>query len=126
MTTKEELRYEIQMFENLKGLTLDGLQEKQRRYDLASGLILGLLYGVIGNLFVQFFYPVIEKIVVNTYDSVFYSDLVVSIVALVLIIVTTLVYWQRLKNLKSETSTLENSVKVFESALQRRKHQLEQ
>jgi hypothetical protein len=124
LDSKEETEYEIKLFENVKRDTLNVLQETQRRHDLELGVILGLLYGIIGNLFVQFFYPVIEKLVTSTFDIIFFSDLFISIVAFILIIAITREYMQRLRNLKSKSSTLEKSIKVFDNALQKRKQQL--
>jgi hypothetical protein len=92
---KEWAKEELPMLAELKAQNLDILQDSQRRHDLNTGLILGLIYGIIGNLFVQFFYPVVEKLVMGNFDGIFWVDLFVSAAALIGIFFTTIEYRDR-------------------------------
>ena len=94
----------------------------EKRIDFTKGIALGLIYGIIGNLFVQCFYPVVEGIIVMKYDSLFYSNLAVSTISLVIIIFTTLQFWKQLKEHEKQKESFEkgiNEIRKLESELRK-------
>jgi hypothetical protein len=65
-------------------------EESNRHIDFTKGLALGLIYGIIGNLFVQFFYQVVEGIVLEKYDSLLVVSSIITALSLTGIIFTTI------------------------------------
>ena len=86
----------------------------EKRIDFTKGIALGLIYGIIGNLFVQFFYPVVEGIIVMKYDSLFYSNLTVSIASLIIIIITTVQFWKQLKEHEKGKESFEKGIEKIQ------------
>ena len=80
--TKEQL-------ESVKNVYRDINEEISKSNDFIRGLAIGIIYGIIGNIFVQFFYPVIEGLVLAKYDSMFAIDAIVSAISLLIILYTT-------------------------------------
>lgn len=125
MENRDELKYEIEVLERLKSDSLKHGEEFQRKNDLMTGVILGLIYGIIGNLFVQFFYPVIEGLVNQSYNSVFVASVIVSIVALVIIGYTAFAYRRKLNRVTQSEKKVQEDSQRLENTIQKRKHQLE-
>jgi hypothetical protein len=71
---------------------------EQQQY-FTRGIALGLLYGIIGNIVVSHYYGVFEGLGANRFDSLFWSNLVVLLVSLVLIVALTVLWISRLKRL---------------------------
>jgi len=65
-------------------------EESKRHIDFTKGLALGLIYGIIGNLFVQFFYQVVEGIVLEKYDPMLVVSSIIAALSLTGIIFTTI------------------------------------
>ena len=88
MMTKEDEK-EIEAYEEFEKEYLERVELQRRKIDFTKGIALGLLYGIIGNLFVQFFYPVFEGVILEKYDVLFWSNLVISAIALGIILLVT-------------------------------------
>ena len=56
----------------------------------SKGLMLGLIFGIIGNFFVQFFYVVIEGITFWSFKPIFYVSVILSVSSLLVIL-----YWTK-------------------------------
>ena len=84
--TKED-KEELEALEEFEKGYLKRAEEQRRRIDFTKGIALGLFYGIIGNLFVQFFYPVVESLVTEQYS--FVANVIISISALVAIVLAT-------------------------------------
>jgi nitrate/nitrite transporter NarK len=125
MTTKEETEYELKVLENLNGEWLKRAGEHRRRIDLSKGVALGLLYGIIGNLFVQFFFPVVESLVIGEYDMLFLSNVIISVVALAVILYATIKFRSQLTEYENEERTAKEQAEVTRKAIQTRKTRLE-
>lgn len=125
MATKEETEYELKVLENLNREWLERTEQHQRRIDLIRGVALGLLYGIIGNLFVQFFFPVVESLIIGEYDALFFSNVVISIIALLIIIYTTVKFRSQLTQYENEEKSARQQVEVTRKAIQTRKTRLE-
>ena len=85
---------------------------------------MGLLYGIIGNLFVQFFYPVVESLVLRQYDG-FIENVMISAVAFVIILCVTIKLRGQLTEYKKEEETAKQQVEATRKAIQTRKAKLE-
>jgi divalent metal cation (Fe/Co/Zn/Cd) transporter len=110
-------RYELEVLERLEKSALELAGEHQRRIDLVRGVALGLLYGIIGNLFVQHWYPIFEGLVLKKYDSIFWADVILAILILAVIIYTTYSYSRqliesdnRMKAARAEATTIRRSI----------------
>ena len=95
MITKEDKEF-LEDFEEFEKEYLERAETHLRKIDFTKGIALGLLYGIIGNLFVQFFYPVVEGIILQKFDVLFWSNLVISLIALSIIILATLSFGSQL------------------------------
>jgi hypothetical protein len=125
LTDKEFIKETIKGFRETKAMSARWLHEAERRHDLTAGIAYGLIYGIIGNLFVQFFYPVIEKMVLQTFDIVFIADLIVSIAALIGITFTTIklrkqftVHSNEIRFRESFDNWIDGRIKEFEIKLE--------
>jgi hypothetical protein len=87
MMTKEDME-EIEALEEFEKEYLERAEKQRRRIDFTKGIALGLFYGIIGNLLVQFFYPVVESLVTEQYS--FVANVIISISAFVAIVLATL------------------------------------
>lgn len=125
MATKEKTEYELKVLENLNREWLERTEQRQRRIDLIRGVALGLLYGIIGNLFVQFFFPVVESLIIGEYDTLFFSNVVISIIALLIVIYTTVKFRSQLTQYENEEKSARQQVEVTRKAIQTRKTRLE-
>jgi nitrate/nitrite transporter NarK len=124
MTTKEETEYELKVFENLNKEWLGRAEEHRRRIDLTKGIALGLLYGIMGNLFVQFFYPVVESLILQKYEG-FIENVAITSVAFVIILWITIRFRGQLVEYKKEEETAKKQVEATRKAIQTRKTKLE-
>ncbi len=83
------------------------MQTLQQRIDFLRGIALGLFYGIVGNILVSHYYTVFEGLTLWKIDVLFWSNLMVMIVALVLIIFTSAIFYRRMR--KYETGRRELS-----------------
>jgi hypothetical protein len=122
---KEEPEYELKVLERLKETMSVLVEGHRRRIDLVRGIALGLLYGIIGNLFVQHWYPVFEGLVLGKYDLTFSANVIVSASVLIVILYTTIIYHRQLTKEEEKENKARGDLEVLEKAIQRRKARLE-
>jgi len=94
---KKRIRVKLAEFEEFEKSWSENLQATSRRIDFRKGIILGLILGILGNLFVQFFYPVFELAIIGNFDVVFWSNLVVCTFALAFVLYKIRGYQRELK-----------------------------
>ena len=92
------------------------IKEHKRQIDFTKGIAFGLIYGIIGNLFVQFFYPVVEGIVVSRYDNLLLSNLIISIVSFVIIIFTTLQFRKQLRTHEKVIERTQEAIDTYDKS----------
>lgn len=126
LESEEELELEIKALENMRKESTDKSQELQSRQDLMLGVILGLLYGIIGGFFVQFIYPVIQSLIIMKYDTMFLPDAIFSVISFAMIIGTTITYKRRLDKIGQVKKKAKADAEVYDKILQKRKRQLEE
>lgn len=95
------------------------METSRRRIDLVRGVALGLIYGIIGNFFVQFFYPVVEALALEEYPKSFWTNVIVSAVSLAIILYTTVKFRSQLKE-------DERKMKLATDSMKREKHAIEE
>ena len=121
---KEEIEYELKVLENLNREWLERAERHRRRIDLITGVALGLLYGIIGNLFVQFFFPVVESLILQKYDG-FVENVIISIVSLGIILFATVKFRSQLSEYEGEEKAAKQQAEATRKAIQTRKTRLE-
>jgi hypothetical protein len=124
-TTEEELKLELIALTNLKAERLEQSEEHKRRVDFTSGVALGLIYGVIGNLVVQHYYGVFEGLETGVIDNLFWSNAAVFVIGIVVIIVITLYFIKEIKREKNKAKKAKDDSEVFRKAIQKRELLLE-
>jgi hypothetical protein len=107
--------------------------EQRRRIDFTKGVILGLVYGLVGNFCVQFFYPVVESWVLNEYTSMYWIDVVVSAVSFAAILCVTYRYRNQLRRDETKlTQSIKNErvikevIKTNREILERERRKLQE
>ena len=90
------------LFDALQHKEGEKIDEANRHFDFTKGIMLGLVLGIIGNLFVQFAYPVVEHIVQSSYDMLFRIDSVASIIILAAIIIIAMLYKKQMNAYSDE------------------------
>ena len=103
-TQRGVLRHELVEFEEIRKNYELYLGEHQSNIGLFRGIALGLVYGIIGNLFVQHWYPLFERVILCNFDIVFWSNLPVCAFALFLILCVTVMYRRQVKKESLEIS----------------------
>jgi hypothetical protein len=130
MATSEKyediLQYEIDALNEIKKNCFESADEHTRYIDLVRGTVLGLTLGIVGNLFVQFLYPVIESLLLGEYQPSFVGNLIVCVISLILIVFLSMNFHRQLMRYENKLKVSKESVEVIEYALKRRQHSLEQ
>jgi hypothetical protein len=123
---EEFVKRTITGIEETKRMHEEFLQDAQRVNDKLTGIMYGLLYGIMGNLLVQFLYPVVEKSLLGIFDQVFWISSIVSCVAIIGIALTSIKYLNRSKKATAEEahekwaiSFLEGQINDFKNILER-------
>jgi hypothetical protein len=99
---KDSLGKTEEILESLDESLNHEITEEKKHIDFTKGITLGLFYGIIGNLFVQFFYPVIEDIILANYDTLFFANATISFVSLGLIVFVTMQLRKQLKRYEAD------------------------
>ena len=127
METKKELEYEIKALANMQKESSDKSHESQRTHDLMLGATLGLILGVIGNFFVTVFYPIIQTIVTRgNHDTMFWGNVTLSVISLVMIIGITIIYMRRSGKASKEDTKAQDEAGLYGKILEKRKKELAQ
>jgi tetrahydromethanopterin S-methyltransferase subunit G len=100
-------------------------EEHRRRIDLTRGVALGLTYGIIGNLFVQHWYPVFEGLVLGKYETLFGANVVVCGFSLGIILYVTIRFRRQLKEDAFMAKVSKENVETAIRAIERLKEMIE-
>jgi len=100
-------------------------EEKRRSIDLVRGVALGLLYGIIGNFFVQHWHPVFEGLMLGEYKPTFWANAIVCFFSLVVILYTTIKFRHQLKEDKRKMRLARESLGRTELKIEELKQHLE-
>ncbi len=123
---EEFVRITIEGIEKTKRMHEEFLYDAQRTNDKLTGIMYGLLYGIMGNLLVQFLYPAIERPLLGVFDQVFWTAAIVSCSAIIGIVLTSIKYLGQRKKATAEEaherwaiSFLEGQINDFKNILER-------
>ena len=123
---EEFVKRTIAGIEETKRMHEEFLQDARRENDRLTGIMYGLLYGIMGNLLVQFLYPAIERPLLGIFDQVFWTAAIVSCGAIIGIILTSIRYLSRRKKAAAEEAHerwaigfLEGQINDFKNILER-------
>lgn len=93
-------------------------QEKQ----FVKGLGLGLIFGIVGNIFVSHYYGIFQGLISSQFDTLFYSNLVIVVVSLVAISLLVVKWNKDKKRLKQKQEPhIDNMLKALDLANKLRK-----
>ena len=92
-------------------------QEKfyRSKADIMEGLILGLLLGIFGNLFVQYLYAFTEGLVAK--EVLVYINTIMFVVAAVILVVLVYIYRQQMKIAKEGIDIQKDGLVVLEGSI---------
>lgn len=120
------LLYELEALKEIKTNLFEYAEQHTSYVDIVKGTALGLILGIGGNLFVQFFVPTIEAILLGEYKETFIEYLAISAISLfIIVLVSAYLYWHLLKD-KKELKLSGESIDVLEYAIKRRQYNLKQ
>ena len=120
---RDLLEYEVKAYENIKKDLEQHIPQHQRRIDLIRGAGLGLTLGIMGNLFVQYFFAVFNEWVKQ--ELRFGFNVSVLICSFIIVMVATWDFVKRLRKEEREEKTAKESLEIMQKAIARRKLQLE-
>jgi uncharacterized membrane protein len=126
---KEKAKVVIRLvndYESLIHFWSEGAETSRRRIDLVRGVALGLIYGIIGNFFVQFFYPVVEALSLQEYPKSFWGNVIISTFSLAIILYTTIKFRSQLKEDERKMKLAIESIKREKSAVEELKKTLKE
>lgn len=75
-----------------------------------QGVLLGLFYGIVGNIFASHCYGMLQGLVSNSFDTLFWINLIVSIGSMVLIIIVSRKYYTKHRKIKAIKERLKDVV----------------
>jgi len=126
MYSEEFVKTTIAGLEETKRMHKRFLQDAQRENDKLTGIMYGLLYGIMGNLLVQFLYLAIERPLLGIFDRVFWISATVSCAAIIGISLTSIKYLNQRKKATAEEaherwaiSFLQGRINDFKNILER-------
>lgn len=119
-------QYELEALKEIKKNLFERDEEHTRHIDLMRCTALGLTFGIGGNLFVQFLYPVVEALLLGEYTTAFAGNLILCGISLALIIFVSIYLQLRLTRGKNKLKLSRENAEVIEYAIKRRQYILEQ
>ena len=125
--TDEELRLELVDLKNIRDESIEKEQEHKSNVDLTNGVVLGLLFGIVGNFAVIHWYGIFEGLVNEIYNKMFWENLAVFIIAVIAIVSLTIYYRKKVtlhkekaKEQKAHTETLRKAIRRIEISLEKK------
>jgi hypothetical protein len=124
-TTENVDQYELRVLKNIRDDQLEIAEDNRRRIDLMRGIILGLLYGVIGNIFVQHWYGLFEGLSSWNLNLLFWQNLAVACFALVGILLVSYDFYKQIKKAEATEKSTKDHAERIRIAIQKREMRLE-
>lgn len=93
----QELRERIKIFNEIIDHYSTEADNRKRNIDRVTGVALGLFLGIAGNLAVQHWFPMFEGFVNNRFDTWFYQNTIVFLIALAGVIYFTVWFRRELR-----------------------------
>ena len=99
-------------------------EESKKQFELTKGIAYGLFYGIIGNLFVQFLYPVVESLLLNEFEHQFLWIAIIASVFLVFIIFVSIRLAGELSGQGTRYDKSRAAIGLLESEITQAKYEL--
>jgi len=119
-------QYELDALKEIKEKMLERNDENGRRAYISKGVVLGLVYGICGTLFVLFVYPLVEAALLGEYSAAFMINLIVCAISLIAIVFVSLYLRRDIARNKNKPKISKESADTIEYAIKRRQYALEQ
>jgi hypothetical protein len=95
-----QLQKDIKFYEDLEESRSQSGDLHLQRIDFTKALLYGIFYGIMGNLSVQYSFPVYEGLALGRFDSMFWISVLVFVVSVAVIIITAFKLNRELKEEK--------------------------
>ena len=119
------VQYELDALREVQSKLSESKKEHVRRVDLLRGTALGLTLGILGHLFVQFLFPVVEAFLLGEYGAAFAGNLTICMVSLVVVVCVSAYLYRQLTKGESKLELSKRSEDVLDYAIKRRQNNLE-
>lgn len=108
------------LFRNLEKSMLNRAEMSQRQMDFVKGILYGLVYGIVGNMTVQFGYQVFEEWILGNFNQLFWSNLIVFFFSISVIVIVTIKFTIQIDKLKDSEEFYRKIAKSTIAELKRR------
>ena len=85
-----KLQKEMKIYEESEERCSKSEEIHVRRIDFTKALLYGIFYGIMGNLLVQYSYPVYEGLALSRFDNMFWVSVLIFAVSVIVIIAVTI------------------------------------
>jgi hypothetical protein len=119
-------QYELNALKEIKEKILERSEENGRRFYISKGIVIGLVYGIGGALFVLFAYPLVVAFLLGDYSAALWGNLIVCVISLITIVFVSSYLRRDIARDKDKLKISRESVDVIEYAIKRRQYALEQ
>jgi hypothetical protein len=119
------VQYELDALKEVQTKLTESKSERIRRFDLLRGTVLGLTLGILGHLFVQFLFPVVEAFLLGEYGPAFTGNLAICMVSLVVVVCVSVYIYRQLMRSQGKLELSKRSEDVLDYAIKRRQNSLE-
>ncbi len=96
--TVEDLEKNKEAYQDFERKWQELSRNQENKLTFIRGIALGLFYGIIGNLFVQFWYSVFESLILRQFNEIFWVNLILSVSLGIVIIIQTWQLWRMFKD----------------------------
>jgi len=124
-TTENIDQYELRVLKNIRDDQLIIAEDNRRRIDLLRGVILGLLFGVIGNIFVQHWYGFFEALSSWNISLLSWQNLAIVCFALAGILFVSYDFYKQIKKAEATEKSAKDHSERIRIAIQKREMRLE-
>jgi len=108
------------LFKNLEKSMLNRAEKSQRQMDFIRGIAYGLIYGIVGNMAVQFGYQVFEEGILGTCNQLFWANLIMFLFSVFVIVLITIWFKSQMSKLKESEKWHRDLAKIAIRELERR------
>ena len=114
MKKEEEIARALEFLGELYKMQLSTMGQVQQRRDFVLGLVLGLFYGIIGNVVISHYYGLFESLTVGKYDALFWANLIFLVLSFVIIIFVSKRWYNQLEKLETAGESVKKNIETLE------------
>jgi len=97
-----QLQKDIKFYEDLEKSRSESGELHLQRIDFTKALLYGIFYGIMGNLSVQYSFPIYEGLALSRFDNMFWASVLIFAVSVMVIIITAYKLNRELKEEKRQ------------------------